>query len=211
MKHKSACKRLLDTVVNANEADLIRMSAGNISLRMDDGLIAITPSGVSYRTMTIDDIAIIDLDGAMVEGPKPSSETPMHTVIYRDLAAVGSICHTHSPYAITFAMLGEDIPTANIELMACGAPIPVTPWACPGTSKAGEVAVEIFGNRSSLKVILLRSHGLVAIGASVENAFETAYKAEVGLGAYHRALQVGKPKPITDAQIAEIRATYQGS
>lgn len=209
MKYQPIREQLLRTVLKAKEVDLIRMSAGNFSLRIEDDLIAITPSGISYSIMSAEDISIVDLDGHLVEGLEPSSETPMHTVIYRNLPEVGGICHTHSSYAITFAMLGAEIPMANIELMVCGAPIPVAPWASPGTPKAGEVAVEIFQQRPELKVILLRKHGLVAIEADLVQAFDKAYNAEVGLQTYHQALQVGEPEPITKKQLAEIKKAYQ--
>ena len=101
MKYQNTREQVLETVVKATEVDLIRMSAGNISTRTDDGLVAITPSGVKYHGMTTDDISIVDLDGNLVEGLKPSSETPMHTAIYRSLSEVNSICHTHSTFAMT--------------------------------------------------------------------------------------------------------------
>jgi L-ribulose-5-phosphate 4-epimerase len=208
MNYNSIREQLLEAVIKANEVDLIRLSAGNISTRTEDGLVAITASGVAYRTMTTQDISIIDLDGNLIEGSKPSSETPMHTAIYRHLPDVGSIYHTHSTFAITFAMLGDDIPRANTELLVCGAPIPVAPWACPGTSKAGEVTVEIFKKRPELKIILLRSHGLVAVGANLDHAFKMAFNAEVGLQCYFQARLLGNPNPLTDEQLAEIRAVY---
>ncbi len=208
MKHQSVREHLLDSVIKANEVDLIRLSAGNISTRTEDGLVAITASGVKYRNMTVEDISIVDLDGNLVEGLKPSSETPMHTVIYRNLPDVGSIYHTHSAFAITFAMLGDDIPMANLELLVCGAPIPVAPWACPATTKAGEVTVEIFKDRPGLRVVLLRKHGLVAIGANLDHAFDMAFNAEVGFRSYYQALVLGKPEPVTAEQFAEVKAVY---
>ena len=209
MEHKALRAKLMETVVKANEVDLIRLSAGNISLRTDNNLIAITPSGVKYHQMNVDDISIIDSDGNLIDGFIPSSETNMHTVIYRNLTEVEGICHTHSNFAITFAMLGEEIPPANIELFACGAPIPVAPWACPGTQKAGEVTVELFRSRPELRVVLLNKHGLVAIGKDLNHAFEMAYNAEVGFRTYYQALMIGKPQSLTNAQLEEIKAAYR--
>jgi len=206
--YQSIREQLLETVIKANEVDLIRLSAGNISLRTGKDLIAITPSGVKYHQMKVEDISMVDVDGNLVDGLTPSSETPMHTAIYRNLPEVGGICHTHSSYAITFAMLEEEIPPVNIELLACGAPIPVAPWACPGTQKAGEVTVEIFRSRPELKVVLLNKHGLVAIGRDLNHAFDMAFNAEVGFCTYHQALMVGNPQPLTTAQLEEINAVY---
>jgi len=182
MNYQSTREQLLDTVTKANQVDLLRMSAGNISTRTDDGLVAITPSGIKYHSMTIEDISIVDLDGNLVKGLKPSSETPMHTAIYRNLPEVGSICHTHSTFAITFAMLGKAVPMANLELVVCGAPIPVAAWASPGTPKA--------------------------VGSDLDHAFDMAFNAEVGLQTYYQALLLGQPEPITDSQFAEIKAVY---
>jgi ribulose-5-phosphate 4-epimerase/fuculose-1-phosphate aldolase len=208
MNYQSAREQVFETVKEAERVGLIRLSAGNISSRVNPELVAITPTGVKYRHMKPADVSIVDLDGKKVDGLPPSSETPMHTAIYRNLPDVQAICHTHSPYAICFAMLGEDVPLANLELMVLGAPIPVAPWTCPGTPKAGEVTVEIFRNRPALRAILLRNHGLVAIGKNLEHAFEMAYDAEVGFQAYHQALQVGQPNALNDAQVAEIKARY---
>lgn len=180
MKYQAAREQVFETVQEANQVGLIRLSAGNISARIDPELVAITPS----------------------------SETPMHTAIYRNLPDVQAICHTHSTYAICFAMLGQDVPLANLELLVVGAPVPVASWACPGTSKAGEVTVEIFRNRPALKAILLRNHGLVTIGKNLEHAFGMAYDAEVGFQTYHQALQVGQPNALNEAQVAEIKARY---
>ncbi len=201
-------EQVLETVLKAVEANLIRLSAGNISTRAEDGLVAITPSGVKYRGMLAEDISIIDLNGELIDGPPPSSETPMHTAIYRNVPHVNSICHAHSPYAITFAMLGDDIPAVNLELMFCGAPIPVAPWACPGTPTAGEIAVAIYKQRPELKVLLLRQHGLVAIGENLENAFDMALNAEVGCQTYYQARLLGQPLSLTHEQLAEIREAY---
>lgn len=204
----TAQKQLLATAIEANKVDLMRMSAGNISTRINDGLVAITPRGIKYNKMSFEDISLIDYSGNLIKGPAPSSETPMHTAIYRHFAHVGSVCHTHSTFAMTFAMLGVEIPLANLELLTCGAPIPVAAWACPGSSEAGEIMVEILANRPHLKVVLLRNHGLVAIGSDLEEAFENAFNAEFGLRAYHQALQIGNPEPISMEQLAEILARY---
>jgi L-ribulose-5-phosphate 4-epimerase len=209
MKYKIIREELYETVMKAKEAGLIRLSAGNISVRTEDGLVAITPSGIKYDALQPEDMTIVDPDGKIVEGiNRPSSETPMHTTILKNLPHIGAVCHTHSSYAMTFAAAGLEIPTISLELYVCGAPIPVAPWACPGTLQAGEITVSIFKQSPTLKVCLLRNHGLIAIGTNLENAFELAYNAEVGMQTYYQALQIGKPNLITDEQQEEIRLVY---
>jgi L-fuculose-phosphate aldolase len=209
MDHSRIRGEIYRTVRKALEADLIRLSAGNISARTEDGLVAITPTAITYDVLRPQDVALVDLEGGPVDAPmEPSSETPMHTAIYRGLPEVGAILHTHSSMAIAFAMLGQEIPTVNMELLACGSPIPVAAWACPGTAAAGEVTVEVFRRRPELKVCLLRNHGLVAIGSDLPRALAVAIEAEVGLQSYHHALQAGKPEPLSAEQVEEVRRVY---
>ena len=123
MKYKIIREELYETVMKAKEAGLIRLSAGNISVRTNDGLVAITPSSIKYDVLKPEDLIVVDLDGNIVDGDKkPSSETPMHTAILNHLPDVAAVCHTHSPYAITFAVAGIEVPTASVELFAVGAP-----------------------------------------------------------------------------------------
>jgi L-fuculose-phosphate aldolase len=208
MKYQNVKTEVYDCVMKAQDAGLVRLSAGNISTRTEDGNVAITPSGIKYTELDVDEISVVDLDGNLLSGPKPSSETPMHTAILRALPHVQAICHTHSPFAITFAMAGRDVPMVNLEMFVLGAPIPVAPWACPGSTAAGEITVQIFKERPELKAILLYKHGLVAIGDSLDHAFEWAYDAEVGMRTYYQALQIGDPKPLTAEQIQEIKDVY---
>ena len=209
MKYRTIREKLYETVMMALKAGLIRLSAGNISVRTEDGLVAITPSGIKYDELQLKDLTIIDLDGKIMDGiKKPSSETPMHTTILKSLPHVGAVCHTHSSFAMTFAAAGMEIPIISLELFVCGAPIPVAPWACPGTLQAGEITVDIFKQSPALRVCLLRNHGLIAIGTNLENVFELAYNAEVGMQTYYQAIQLGKPGLITDEQQEEIRLVY---
>lgn len=104
MSHEDIKKRVYAATLGLYHAGLIRLSVGNISARIDEHLVAITPAGRSYDILNAEDIAIVSLDGNLVEGDfKPSSETPLHTAIYRELLEVGAAVHTHSIYAMTFA------------------------------------------------------------------------------------------------------------
>jgi L-fuculose-phosphate aldolase len=209
MTYQSIREQVYDTVMKALDNNLIRLSAGNISSRTPDGYLAITPSAVKYTEMRPEQIAIIDLDGNPIDAPcKPTSETPMHTIMMRSLPEVGAIVHTHSLYAMTFAVLGRAIPNINLETLVCGAPIPVAEWACPGTADAGHRMVEIFQARPELKVALLRNHGVVAIGQDLKQAYEFAMDAEVAAQVYHQALQVGSPIVLTEDQVAEVQRVY---
>ena len=200
-----------ETTLRLAEANLIRLSAGNISLRDDAGHIAITPSGVKYVDMAPADIVIIDAEGRVLDGKpglKPSSEYQLHTILMQDLPGVQAMVHTHSLYALTFAALNRSIPMISLELLPAGGEIPVAPYVCPGTAGVGTGAAAVFRQHPGLMGLLLQNHGLVAVGPTLDRAYEYAYDIEVAAQVYHLALQVGQPVVLTDGQIEEMRHNY---
>ena len=99
------------TMKELHSQGLIYLKSGNISQRTAEGQVAIKPSGASYQRMKVEDIVIVDLQGQLVDGTlKPSSETPMHTLIYRECPEVNAVVHTHAPHALVLASLGREIP-----------------------------------------------------------------------------------------------------
>jgi ribulose-5-phosphate 4-epimerase/fuculose-1-phosphate aldolase len=204
------CSRVVETTLELARAGLIYFSAGNVSARVSEGLIAITPSRQPYQQMTVDDIVIVDALGRVVWGRRqPSSETPMHLAVYKHLRTVGAVIHTHSSFAIAFASTGGEIPVSSLEILSIGGPVPVSGFAPPGSELLGETAVQAFSKRSGLKAILLRNHGSLVIGADLDEALGNAMKLEKGAKAYHLALQLeGKPLLLTNEQIAESRKGY---
>ncbi len=205
MNYQPICEQVYETIMKARKAGLIRLSAGNISARTADGFVAITPTSIDYDILHPADIAIVDLDGKLVDAPrKPSSETAMHTALLKRFPEVGAICHTHSPYAITFSTQNRDVPAVTLELLVCGAPIPVARWARPGSPDMSVAILEKLERRSNCKVCLMRNHGLVALGKDLDNAFELAFNAEVGMQIYHQALQLGEPNVISTEMAASI-------
>lgn len=209
MSLKTLRNEVFQTTMTLLENDLIRLSAGNISLHDGAGNVAITPAGQRYDRMQPEDIPIVDLHGNRRHGDlQPSSETPMHIAILRSLPEVKAVVHTHSKYAIAFGSTGTEVPVICLEMLSVGGPVPVAPYASPGSAAAGAVCVEIFQSRPGLKCLMLRNHGLVSIGASLYAAYENAYKFEMGAGIYHLSLGIGEPAALTTAQIQEIRSRY---
>jgi L-ribulose-5-phosphate 4-epimerase len=202
-------KMVYDATMALNQAGLIRLSAGNISMRGENGLVAITPSDMSYDTMRVEDIVMVDLDGRFVAGDnRPSSEMPMHTAIYRCMPEVNAVVHTHSIFSMTFASVGLPIEPICIEGLAPRGTVPVARYAPPGSEAAGVVAVEALQATPGLRAILLQNHGLVTVGPDIVTAWQTAYKVEILAQVNYQARQLGKPIVLTDEQIAEIYQIY---
>jgi L-ribulose-5-phosphate 4-epimerase len=202
-------QQVLDTVKKMCVADLIRMSAGNVSARVQSDYLAITPTSLSYDIMKPEDIVIVDLDGKVVEGKlRPTSEIALHTAIMRSRPGVNAVVHTHSVYSMSFAIANRSIPMVCTEGAFVGGEVPVARYATPGTPDVAESALEALNANPEVCAALLRNHGLVAIGSSLTGAWETAYKVEVEAQAYYQALQLGHPTPITLEQYNEIKAVY---
>ncbi len=209
-KYQKEKENVYDGTMALYNAGLIRLSAGNISQRAADGNIAITPSGLAYDLMSVDDIVVVNPDGKVVEGElRPSSEVPMHTAIYKGVSDVNAIVHTHSIYAITFSVVGQPLEQVCVEGLAARGTVPVTRYAPPGSALAGDVVLEQLKLQPGLRAVLLRNHGLVALAADMVTAWQTAYKVEILAQIIFQAKQLGTPVAFTEEQIQEIYRIYK--
>lgn len=182
---------------------LTRGTGGNISiLNRAEGLIAISPSGVEYDTMTAEDVPVIDLCGDLVEGHlKPSSEIAMHLSCYRARADVSAVVHTHSTFACTLACLGWELPPVHYLIGFAGDKVEVAPYHRFGTLELGEEAVKVMGERNA---VLLQNHGLLAVGEDIARAFGTAEETEFTAEIYYRTRLAGDPILLSDEEMQGI-------
>jgi ribulose-5-phosphate 4-epimerase/fuculose-1-phosphate aldolase len=165
------------TIQSYNEA-LFAGTSGNLSTYdQETGIMVITPSSVSYATMTAEDMMVLKLDGTILEGKhRPSSEWPMHAEIYKAKQDIKAIVHTHSPYATSFAVSNETIPVILIEMVPfLGGDIQIAKFALPGTPEVGSQAIIKLANRNSC---LLANHGVVTVGANLAQAHIRAVYVE---------------------------------
>lgn len=179
---------------------LVVGTAGNLSARVDD-LIAITPSSVDYDALEPGLICVVGLDGRLVDaGRPPSSELPMHLAVYGATSA-GAIVHTHSPYATALATVVQELPAIHYMIAELGGPIRVAPYATFGTDALARAVVEALRGRSA---VLLESHGTLAAGITIEQAYRRSVLLEWLSALYHRASLVGDPKLLPDDEIARV-------
>jgi L-ribulose-5-phosphate 4-epimerase len=202
-------KSLFNVVIKLYRQGLIPLNSGNVSVRASAEHLAITPTGIPYDDMTIENMVIINLNGDIVDGNnKPSSETPMHTTIYKNMPAVKAVVHSHSPYALAFAVVGRSIPVICTEGLAVRGPIPVADYACPGTEAQGWAAIKAMHGPPSVMGTLLKNHGVLATGTDLSQAYSNACRIEMAAKIFFLALQIGNPDVLTDEQIKEIRSVY---
>ena len=184
-------------------------TSGNLSIYVpEEGLMAITPSGLDYEATTPADIVVMDLEAHVVEGErKPSSEWALHTKFYQRHPAARAVVHTHSMYCTTLACLGKPLEAVHYAIGAAGtARIPVAPYRLFGTPELAEAAVEACGDG---KAVLLANHGLVAWEGSLPKAFSLARDLEFTAELQWRAMAVGTPNILTDSQMAEALERFK--
>lgn len=181
---------------------------GNLSVRAG-ATVAITPTGVDYREVDAEDVAVVSVDGEHVAGPSPSSETPMHCAVYEALG-VGAVVHTHSPWATTLAVLGEPVPLVHYMLALAGPRVPVADYATYGTAELAENAVDAMEDADA-RACLLANHGLLAAGPDAETAFEVARAVETTARLYCQASAtgIGEPTRLTDEEIEAAAAKFE--
>ena len=208
--------RALRRSVSDLHAELVRYSlvawtAGNVSARLPgQDLMVIKASGVSYDDLTPESMIVCDLDGTVVEGDlSPSSDTAAHAYVYRHMAHVGGVVHTHSTYAAAWAARAEPVPCV-LTAMAdeFGGPIPIGPFALIGDDSIGRGIVQTLqGHRSP--AVIMQNHGVFSIGADARAAVKAAVMCEDVARSVHLARVLGPTVPIAQADIDALYDRYQ--
>ncbi|PRY82247.1 L-ribulose-5-phosphate 4-epimerase [Alkalibacterium olivapovliticus] len=178
---------------------LVVFTWGNVSgIDRENNLVVIKPSGVDYDELSADKMVVVDLDGNIVEGDlKPSSDTATHIELYKAFKDIKGVVHTHSPWAVSFAQAGIDIPAAGTtHADYFYGDIPVT---SPMTSseietdyekQTGLVIVKAFDERTidpnQIPGVLVNDHGPFTWGTSPSNAVHNSVVLEqVAQMTYH--------------------------
>ena len=187
--------------------DLVRMTSGNISGRdPQTGLVVIKPSGYSYEEMTPDDMVIVDMHGKVIEGQlTPSVDTETHLYVYAHRPDVWGIGHTHSPYASSFAVLGQPSPPCLTTTAMLGGEIPLGKYVPIGGAAIG---AEIVAKIGTARAIIMQNHGVFTIGNSPKQATKMAVEVEEIAKITHLAMLRGQPIILTQAQLEQMDDLY---
>ena len=188
---------------------LLSQTSGNLSIRVSPGEVCITPSGMEYDRLEPADMVLTGTDGKLREGRHtPSSETPLHCLVYASRPDISAIVHTHSPYATTLAILVLPIPAVHYMIArARTTQIEVASYATYGTDALAQNVRDAFA--APALAVLLANHGLVAGGATLQEAADVAEAMEMLARLYCQALAVGTPRVLSPDQMAEVMAKYE--
>jgi L-fuculose-phosphate aldolase len=179
-------------------------TSGNLSVRLDDHRLLVTPTGVSKFLLRSVDMVLIDLHGRPLNGHrKVTSEVSMHLAVYRQRDDVKAIVHSHPPIATAFACIGR-----GLEEMLCQEAVMtlgVVPLANYATTGTEEVAASLAPFIPDHDAILMANHGAVTYGKTLLEAFQKMEIVEHLANIELVAHQLGAPRGLKHEQIERLR------
>ena len=144
---------------------------GNLSARLSDGTILITPAGAMKGFLEPHHLAHIDDKARPVDdGPRPSTEVGIHLVCYQERPETRAVVHAHPPHAVALTIAGIDLRMPIIpEIIVTIGGIPTTPYGTPGTSELPDSIRETVRCSDTL---IMQNHGSVTIGSNLMDAYK---------------------------------------
>jgi L-fuculose-phosphate aldolase len=203
----TAALNVVDAARLLRQRGLAIGTSGNVSIRRADGRLVVTPANLDYDELREPDLVIVDASGSVVAGERrPTSELPLHLAIYAARADVAAIVHTHSPFATAFSVVRRAIPAVHYVLATLVEPggdrIRVADYATFGTPELAENAVAALGGDHA---VLLASHGVIAVGRDLDEAFARAERVEELAMLASRADAIGEPVLLDAAELDRVR------
>ena len=198
-------QQLIAAALAMQASGLNRGTAGNISLRADDGFY-ITPTGMPYAALTAADIPHMTLAGTISGQRKPSSEWRLHRDLYAARPHVGAVVHAHSPFAVSLACLRCDIPPFHYMIARFGGDtVRCSRYEIFGSQELSAAALDAMADRHAC---LLANHGLLVAGRDLEQALALAGELEELCEQYWRTCQLGTPVLLSPAEMAAVGENF---
>ena len=199
---------VIETAQAMAHAGLSPGTSGNVSCRWGDGIL-ITPTGLPYDALRVEDVAYVGPDGAYdAAGRKPSSEWRFHLAAYRAREDAVAAVHCHSLNATALACAHKPIPAFHYMVaVAGGSDIPLAPYATFGT---GELAAHVETTLRIRKACLMANHGQIATGETLPAALDLALEVETLAAQYIKVLEIGEPRLLSAAEMSRVLARFAG-
>lgn len=198
-------REMVDIGKRMYERGLVVAAEGNISARLPDGNILITPAGYCKGRMNAEDLVVVTPDGKKTQGNnRASTELGMHLTAMKKRSDVMAAVHAHPPYATAFAVAG--IPLADCilpEVVATLGGVPLADYATPSTPQVG-ASIERYLDK--FDAFLLKSHGVLTLGPDLESAFRKMETVERFAQIVHLARALGSVDELTCKQVDELLA-----
>ena len=162
-------KEVINAGIKLDRYGLIALSGGNVSLKVDEDKVLVTPSGMIYEELEVDDIILMSLSGKVIEGNRKASvDTKALLYIYNNMPEINAIIHTHQPYATALGLVEEEF-KCNLTTLANATKGSVN--VCPFSSAASEqMGIEAVENLNGKLAVILKNHGVITVGNSLKQA-----------------------------------------
>lgn len=209
---KALRQQICDIGKNLWNRGMVASNDGNISALMPGVRVLCTPTAVSKGYLTPSMLAVVDLQGNVLEqheGHRPSSEVKMHLRIYQVSPAAGAVVHAHPLYGTVFAVMGEAIRTKMMpESVVTMSEVPLAPYATPSTEAVPD-SVEPFALTHT--ACLLEHHGALSWGPDLMTAYLTMERLEYTAQMTYLLRQIGGERDLPDEEIARLNALRHGT
>jgi len=187
---------------------LVEGTAGNVSARLPDGNVVLTPSSLAYGGMTLSDLVVTDLDGRVVEGDRaPTSEKSLHLACLKKHPDIGAVLHCHAMFATMFAIVRKPIPCVIEEFdIYVGGEVPVADYRLTGSD---ELADEVSDRVADRGAVLMANHGLLCVGKNPADALKVAKLVERTAQIVWGARLLGDLVPLPEATLERFAPLYK--
>ncbi|MGI5825090.1 MAG: class II aldolase/adducin family protein [Bacillota bacterium] len=167
---KHAAEMIIEFGRRMYEKNMVAANDGNLSVKIGENAVMITPSGVSKGFMRAEMFPVMDLAGNLIDGTgRPSSEAKMHLKVYAENPKIGGVAHAHPVFATAFAAADIPLDKSLLTESVIGlGPVPLAPFATPGTDEVPESITPFIMNCNG---VLLAKHGALSWGKNLEQAF----------------------------------------
>ncbi|MBR3151792.1 MAG: class II aldolase/adducin family protein [Erysipelotrichaceae bacterium] len=201
-------KEVLETARRMEKHGLVRMSGGNVSLRVGE-VVLVTPSALPYDTLDPEDIVIVDMQGNTVEGKwRPTSDLKAILYILEHMPEMNAVIHTHQPKAVALSLVCDRLPVISTTMVdEVKGEVPVAPFTISSDEGMGVETVEY---AEKALCVILKNHGIMAYGKSLEQALCAAVYLEESCVVYLDALSTGKEIAVLSREQAEAEDAPRG-
>ncbi|HET9728377.1 MAG TPA: class II aldolase/adducin family protein [Acidimicrobiia bacterium] len=188
--------------------NLVHGTAGNFSARLPDGNVVMTPSSLPYDTMTLDQLAVVDLEGNVVEGTThPTTEKALHLACLKAYDDIHAVIHCHAKFCTMFAITHQPIPCVIEEVeVFVGGDVPVANYEFTGSQELADEVSKWVGDRAA---VLMANHGLLTVGKSPKDALKIANLVELTAEMVWGARALGDIVPLPDSTRQKMAPIYK--
>jgi L-fuculose-phosphate aldolase len=208
MTENEVKKALLAVAKEMINCGLVEGTAGNVSARLPDGNVVLTPSSIDYQTMTLEDLVVTDIEGKVLTGEKmPTTEKALHLACLKKHSDIGAVMHCHAMFATMFAIVRQPIPCVTEEFdVYVGGDVPVADYRLTGSDELAEEVSNWVADRGA---VLMANHGLLCVGKDPADVLKVARLVERTAKIIWGARMLGEPVPLPDSTLEQFAPLYK--